>query len=368
MRYILRDKLGEGGMGVVFQAMDRLTHKTVALKQLKINPQQMVFDTIVGGTSSHLMLAREFQMLASLRHPHIIDVLDYGFELGRPYFTMTLLENPRTIREAAQDDQVKTRLLIQTLQALAYMHHRGVIHRDLKPGNILVDEQDRVKVLDFGLALARDVQDDGGTGGTLAYISPEVLQGYNATAPSDLYAVGVIAYELFVGRHPFDLSGSLQTMLHILQTPPDLDPLPVRLRLVIGKLLEKLPEYRYQSAVDAIHDLSAAMRVRVDQENIAIRESFLKAARFIGREPEMALLSGALDRLLEGASSAWLIAGESGVGKSRLIDEIRTQALVAEVGANGVTVLFGQGVEGGGLPSQLWREPVFYTHLHLPTS
>jgi serine/threonine protein kinase len=134
-RYILERKLGEGGMGVVYQATDRLTQETVALKQVTIPAEQLEFTSRMSmGKSDNFRLA-----LASLRHPNIISVLDYGFDARRqPYLTMELLEDAPNLIEAGRKEQrpKQITLLVQVLQALAYLHRRGIIHRDLKPDNV----------------------------------------------------------------------------------------------------------------------------------------------------------------------------------------------------------------------------------------
>jgi serine/threonine protein kinase/tetratricopeptide (TPR) repeat protein len=357
-RYRLLDKLGEGGMGMVYRAFDRLTRETIALKRL-VTPATALPDNDLNTNATRLALANEFQTLASLHHPHIIQVLDYGFDDSRqPYFTMNLLMNPKTLTQAGQGQprDVKIRLLIETLQALAYLHQRGIVHRDLKPDNALVMEDGSVKVLDFGLAVLREQkQASEEIAGTIAYIAPETLQGGPITTAVDLYALGVMAYELFAGRHPFSESNPSKLIYDILLSEIELDAVDETedLKTVIGKLLAKLPENRYDSANDVIDDLNRTIAKPIPLQSEAIRESFLQAARFVGREQEIKLLSDALDSATNHHGSAWLIAGESGVGKSRLIDEVRVRALV-----NGALVLSGQGVAGGGLAYQLWHEPL----------
>lgn len=352
-RYQLLGKLGQGAMGIVYRANDRLTNEIVALKRV-LATSSTPSEEAGGSTYAALTLAQEFQTLASLRHPHIINVLDYGFDENRqPYFTMTLLNEASDIRQAAKPQTVegKVELLIQILQALAYLHQRGIVHRDLKPGNVLVDRDNQVKVLDFGLAISRGQAAE--TVGSLAYMAPEVLQEKETTSRSDLYAVGIIAYEMFVGQHPFETENLNQMVLNILQQKPDLSPLPEHINGVIGRLLAKEPTQRYEHANTVIVELCQAIEKAIPQESQAIRESYLQAAKFVGRQTDLALLTEALQTAVSGQGSAWLIGGESGVGKSRLLDELRTHALV-----QGVTVLKGQGVEGGGLPYQLWREVI----------
>lgn len=365
-RYELLTPLGRGGMGMVYRAYDRLTGQTVALKQVQVAPQTLAFASrpaTANTTNLLLALAQEFKLLASLRHPNIISVLDYGFAANRqPYFTMVLLEEPQTLLEAGRHQPlaVQIDLLCQTLQALAYLHRRGILHRDLKPENVLVS-QGRVRVLDFGLSIARDQVQRNDASGTLLYMAPEVMAGAAASEAADLYAFGVLAYELLVGQHPYQSMDINELIARVFDEEPDLTPLRAQtpagaqrtLPALLLRLLRKQPTQRYPSAEAVIVDLYAVLGQPPPPESIAIRESFLQAATFVGRQPEMALLCRSLTLAMAGKGSAWLVGGESGVGKSRLLDELRIHAMV-----EGSLVLRGQAVEGGGLPYQLWRDPL----------
>ena len=373
-RYLLHNKLGQGGMGIVHRATDRLTGEIVALKQVFLPVEQLLFNSRPASQTNRelrLALAHEFQTLAGLRHPNIISVLDYGFgENGQPFFTMSCLDGAQTIVEAANGRSFseKISLLIQTLEALAYLHRRGILHRDLKPDNVLV-VGDMVRVLDFGLAAAKE-QATASVGSWL-YMAPEILLGQPASEASDLYAVGVLAYRLFAHEHPFNIYAE-DIVGEVLEYEPDwrkiqadeeatVLSLPL-LPTIVGTLLAKKSAERYPSAQSAIAALHQALGQTQPAESRAIRESYLQAATFVGREAELGQLVDALAQAQTGNGSAWLVGGESGVGKSRLLNELRAQALV-----DGFLVLRGQGVEdSGGLPYQLWREPLRHLLLALP--
>ena len=349
-RYKILNKLGQGGMGAVWRVYDRLEQQEVALKQVNISPSKLQFGTKGLYKGERLALANEFKMLASLRHPHIVSVLDYGFnEQKFPYITMSLLENATNFYEAAINLELEqqVQLVIETLLALNYLHRRGILHRDLKPDNVMVVDG-QVRVLDFGLAIEAT---EGFTGfaGTLAYMSPEVLKMQPATLQSDLYAVGVMLYRLVVGAWPFD-PDDLTTRLY---GNMDFSPLSNHpLALVITRLLQPFPEDRYSHAYQVIEALCRAMDIPVPSENRAIRESYLQANTFVGRDNELNTLQTALKTTLEGGAAFYLVGGESGIGKSRLLDELRTTALVS-----GASVFRGQSAESG-LPFQVWRNIV----------
>ncbi|MEM7531570.1 MAG: BREX system ATP-binding domain-containing protein [Chloroflexota bacterium] len=378
-RYRLNKQLGQGGMGVVYQATDRLTSDTVALKQVRKLSQQTVAPNM-SKDNLYLALAHEFQIMAGLRHPHIISVLDYGFDViseddtgnntgndtehniennteatTQPFYTMTYLPDAQTILDAAQDQPFAYRLdlIQQLLQALAYLHRRGVLHRDLKPANVLVHQQ-TVRLLDFGLAVTVEEANVFSSAGTPLYMAPELFDGEPYSPQADLFVVGVLATQMLTGEHPF-APLDFAFLDRVLNADPNLGTMDERLHPLVHQLLAKTPERRFGSANDVLLALSKALDTPHSAvvETTAIRESYLQAATFVGREQEMTQLLQALDATRKGQGSAWLIGGESGVGKSRFVREVRTQALVA-----GFIVLVGQVEETQGGVYALWREPL----------
>jgi serine/threonine protein kinase/tetratricopeptide (TPR) repeat protein len=364
-RYRILERIGEGGMGTVFKVHDRLSSQVVALKCVTVSEKlhEQTPSTLSAGESDmRVALTKEFRTLATLRHPHIISVLDYGFTtdlnptISMPYFTMELLTGVDDIVSyaAGKSDQEKISLIIQILQALAYLHRRGIVHRDLKPSNVLV-VGGQIKLLDFGLAFTPDLSDESVQDrvvGTLGYMAPEVLRGDSTSEISDLYGVGVIAYQLFGGQHPYNLSELTHFIETLFTQEPDMtllraDPAIVQ---IIKRLMAKKPKARFQSAHNALESIHQVTKQAITS-NSTVRESYLQAARFVGREKEVATLTVALNQAINGKGSSWLIGGESGVGKSRLVDEIRCQALV-----EGFQVLRGESITGSGLPFMLWRQ------------
>jgi tetratricopeptide (TPR) repeat protein len=340
-------------MGRVYRVLDRLSGRVVTLKRLE--PES---NGNGGGevAERRVLLAEEFQLLASLRHPNIISVLDYGFDPNQePYLTMDLEENAHTIIEAGagRATAIRVDLLVQALRALVYLHRHGIIHRDLKPENILV-VGDQVRILDFGLSVLRSSAAAGrvGVAGTLDYMAPELLCNEAPSEHSDLFALGMVAFELLAGRYPFDRTNPIALQRALCNTPlpgvnHDIDP---RLRPILARLLALNRASRYHDAREVIRDLGNAIDQPFPVETIATRESLLQAAPFIGRQSEIDRLTAVIAAGAEGRGSAWLIGGESGVGKTRLLDELRTRALV-----DGVVVVRGQGSQGGG-PYHVWRD------------
>ena len=307
-RYQLLDEIGRGGMGVVYRATDRLTKQPVALKQVTAHIDELSAVSTGNRADFRLALAQEFKVLSSLRHPNIISVLDYGFNREQfPYFTMQLLAETRTVLQASQD-QPQTKqieLIVQVLQALDYLHRRGIIHRDLKPDNVLV-ANGQLKVLDFGLALTRGYEnEEDRVVGTLGYMAPEVLQGRAASVASDLYAVGILAYEILAGAHPYDTTTN-RLIYQIFHEVPDVDALDIspQLGVILSRLLVKDPSTRYQDTHEVLLSIIAETEQPSSHETVEIRESYLQAAAFVGREHELDQLHQALQDMVKGNGSA----------------------------------------------------------------
>lgn len=334
-----------------------------------------------------LALAHEFQVLSSLRHPYIISVLDYGFWDGQPYFTMELLPGCKTLYAAGASYGAadKVRLLAQILLALCYMHRRAVLHRDLKPSNVLCVGQ-QIKVVDFGVAAAIGYVKS--IAGTLEYMAPEVLVGNTPVPASDIYSFGVMACELLTGVYPFDLSSATRylsdvlakehwalvgsrmalietlcarlsptTQGHAVADPGDAREAllariePPRLREFVRQAMAPGLKERFASAEAALEALEEAAGESFGAEVASTSESFLQAARLIGRDRELYQLEQALDAARKSRGGVWLIAGESGIGKSRLLNELRALALV-----RGAQVVRGQAITGGGAVYKEWGE------------
>jgi len=362
-RYRIDERIGSGGMGIVYRAFDRLRQQNVALKRVLFSPQAWN-PSLPRSSDPAGSLAREFQILASLRHPNIISVLDYGFdEEGIPYLTMDLLSGATDIVQESKPEkwEMSVHLLTQMLLALTYLHRRGILHRDLKPSNVLVDAKKTVRLLDFGLA-RRSTQPDNQTG-TLSYMAPEVLQRKKVDSTADLFSLGVIAYEMFTGKHPFAASNASQLIQKVLHAAPDitlLSHLPDALQAVVLRLLAKAPQERFASSADVLQALYAAINRPLPPETTAYRNEVLYTPAFAGRSNELFELKEASQTLTD-EGQTWLVSGVSGSGKSRLLNELRIYAV-----ARGMRVLYGSGEEASPVTDSIWRSVLPELVLEVP--
>jgi serine/threonine protein kinase len=275
--YRIVGQLGSGGMGVVYRAEDLRLGRQVALK----------FVAAEFGRDSRAVqrLRSEARAASALNHPHICTIYDIDEHDGHPFIVMELMKG-KTLRDLLAGGPLKIHQMldigIEVADALHAAHSEGIIHRDIKPGNIFVTERGHVKILDFGLAklttlfessrTTREVVErtvEGVTLGTVAYMSPEQATAEELDGRTDLFSLGVVLYECATGRHPFPGKTSAMVLSAILNRAPvapvALNPeLPVRLQDVINNSLEKDRELRYQSAADLRADLK---RVRRDIES-----------------------------------------------------------------------------------------------------
>jgi tetratricopeptide (TPR) repeat protein len=253
------------------------------------------------------------------------------------------------------------------LRALSYLHRRRILHRDVKPSNILVLERKEgplLKLLDFGLSIERAEVPTSLRAGTLAYMAPELFRGGSPSESSDLYAVGMVAAQILTGSLPFHLAHQpADAIRQILNEEPDLSRVPEPLRAVLAPTLKKHPKERPQEASALLRDLAQAAGLPIPSEPADAWNSYLVAAQFTGREAELERLRQALLAATQRQGSAWLLGGESGVGKSRLLEELRCHALL-----EGVLVVRSQAQTGGGSAYRLWQGVLKPLVLHMQLS
>jgi len=257
-RYRVVEKIGAGGMGDVYRARDEQLERDVALKVL---PASSFSDP-----DARSRLLREARSAAALNHPHICTIHEVGEAEGQAYIAMELVEgqplSARLTAGALPAGEI-LRYGLQLAEALAHAHERNIVHRDLKCANVVISSEGRAKVLDFGLAkrVSENAMDEvtrsqasltqpGAVVGTLAYMSPEQLRAGPADARSDIWALGVMLYEMASGSRPFQGRSGFELSSSILNQPPPSLPekVPIELRAVIDRCLEKEPARRYQRA------------------------------------------------------------------------------------------------------------------------
>ncbi len=263
--YRILEQIGQGGMGVVYLAEDASLHRKVALKFLSAEMQQ--------DDTARKRFIREARSAAALDHPYICHINEVGESEGQDFIAMEYVEGQSLSGRPPLPLEEALRIAIEVAEALDAAHGKGIIHRDIKPGNIMLTETGHAKVMDFGLAKKTlapggvDAGDatltaltvGGAVSGTPAYMAPEQLRGQPADARSDLWALGVTLYEMVAGTRPFQGQGAYGLTSAIVSQPPLPLPteVPAALRAVIARCLEKEPGKRFQTAGELREALSA---------------------------------------------------------------------------------------------------------------
>lgn len=251
-RYSVRSPIGEGAFSVTYRAIDTSLQREVAIKVLREQyASHQGFDS---------RFEREARSAARISHPNVISVYDYGRQGTMPYIVMQLVDGPNLKEYVREEGPLTTEEAInfarQILEGLAAIHDEGIVHRDVKPQNVLIDEGLQAKITDFGVAFVTvdpGLTETGMAVGTAAYMAPEQAAGDVVGPPTDLYAVGVILYELLTGRLPFAGENPVQVMYrHVNEMP--LPPrslnraVPIGVEALVLKALSKDPQDRFPNA------------------------------------------------------------------------------------------------------------------------
>lgn len=316
-RYVVDALLGRGGFGEVYRVHDlRRSRAPVALKLHRLRASREL---------PTVSLAGEFALLASLVHPHLAKVYDFG-HVGddAAFFTQSIVKGVPIDRSGLRlEGEQSLALIAQLCRALDYLHARGILHRDIKPSNVLVDVAGgRLTLLDFGVARAFGPVREQVLVGTFAYLAPEAITGSAVDARVDLYALGVMLYKLLAGYVPFRGTPTDVLAGHLQQPAP---PLPEgaaspALSDVVMRLLQKEPGDRPASALEALELIARAAGVTMELQTSESLAGFVLSPRLVGRANERARLVGHVGAAAPGARPL-VVVGEAGTGKSRLLRE-----------------------------------------------
>lgn len=292
-RYEILEKIGEGGMATVYKAKCNILKRYVAVKVLREE-----------FTTDEEFIRRfntEAQAAASLTHPNIVSIFDVGHEENIYYIVMELVQG-KTLKEIINEDGVlpwkwSINIAIQVASALETAHKNNIVHRDIKPHNIIITEDGIAKVTDFGIAKAvsnSTITAFGTTIGSVHYFSPEHARGGYTDAKSDIYSLGVVMYEMLTGRVPFDADTPVSIALKHMQEKPvepiKLNPsIPYAVNKIIMKAMEKEASARYQSATEMLKDLSMALKDPEGEfvKSNAERLQYTQRIPVLGEEPKV---------------------------------------------------------------------------------
>jgi tetratricopeptide (TPR) repeat protein len=351
-RYEVKKFLGEGGKKKVYLVHDTLLDRDVAFALIKTEKLD---------DATRTRVSREARAMGRLGdHPNIVAIYDMGEHEGQPYIVIPVMPggDVESLIGQAPEHRLPLEKAIDITKAvcrgLEFAHSKGVIHRDIKPGNIWLGADDTAKIGDFGLALAVDLSrltQPGMMVGTVTYMPPEQAMGGKVTAKVDLYSLGAMLYEMVTGRPPFVGDDSIAIIGQHINTPP-VSPtwhradLPPALETLILQLLEKDPEKRPESAAVVLQALEAIEAGKVEKElpQEVPAENPLYRRVFVGREPELKQLQSAFDGAISGQGALMMVTGEPGIGKTALCEQLSTYVTL-----RGGRTLVGHCYEAGSL-------------------
>ncbi len=327
--YRIDSQIGRGGMGVVYAATDERTGERVALKMLRRDESS---------SSLQRRFRREFQTLAGLAHPRIVRAYDYGVDAVGPYYTMDLLDGQDLDALGRVEVGATCRILRDLASALAFLHARRLIHRDVKLTNVRLTGRGDAKLMDFGLLATSGIAPDDIVG-TASYMAPECLRMGVLDHLVDLFALGAVAYRLLTGRAPFPTArfDELEDWWKVSPQPPSelAAGVPPALDALVLSLLCINPLGRPSSAAEVIDRVTAIGGLSHVPE-LDIARGYLASAALVGRESEMVRLRARLSSALTTRAESVTIEAASGEGKSRLLRELAIEAQLA--GATIITV------------------------------
>lgn len=332
-RYELKTELARGGMGVIYLAHDKLAQREIAYKRLTVAHKR-------GAARLAALFEREFNALAQLAHPNIVQVYEYGIDAEAPYYTMELLSGRDLFECAPLPTRDACRVIRDVASALALVHTRRLVHRDVSPLNVRLTDSGHAKLIDFGaltpFGQAPDVV------GTPAFIAPECLVERTLDARTDLYSLGAVAYWALT-RTTAIRARSFHDLLEAWELPiqppsAHVPGIPRELDELVLSLLHRDPLARPASASEVMDRLTLIAELPPEQDEQKVAFSYLRHPPLAGRDEELASVREVLQHTLEGRGKALLVQGMSGVGRTALLDQVAREAQLA-----GATVLRSQG-------------------------